>query len=55
MPNEDKLTKKEQELLDELNKNGQVQTGSLLELKQISKKLERIYGPATEIYEQINA
>ena len=55
MPKQDKLTKKEQELMDELLKNGQVQIGSLLELKNIAKKLENIYGPATEIYEQINA
>lgn len=49
----DKLTKKEKEILEKLANEGHVIVDDIKELKKIAPKLEKIFGRADEIYEQI--
>lgn len=44
LKDEDKLTKKEQEIMEALNQHGQVMVDDLKSLKQLAKKLEKIFG-----------
>lgn len=43
---ENKLTKKEQDIMEVLNENGQVIVDDLKTLQQLAKKLEKILGRA---------
>ena len=49
----DKLTNKEKAILDKLAIEGYVLVNDVKELEKIAPKLEKIFGRATEIYEQI--